>query len=203
MRNVFDQYESLENRLTHALYCTLVHDRQLIRPFLKWLGIADIPATNELKLVEQRMPGVRIDDEDSEAEGLPDLWIYSDNDWAVVFEMKVQSRFSTPQLERHANSARRFGFERPQFVVVTADKLLSNLSKKTIHRTWSQLYSWFDRHDSESAQRLVDYMEIFEAKAVSNDYEIRGTITMFNGLHFDDDNPYTYGEGKRKRPTNC
>lgn len=32
---------------------------------------------------------------------------------------------------------------------------------------------------------------------LAKDYEVRGTITVFDGLRFDADNPYTYREGKR------
>jgi hypothetical protein len=44
---------------------------------------------------------------------------------------------------------------------------------------------------------LLEYFEVFETRMIAEDYGIRGTITMFNGLHFDDENPYTYREGKR------
>ena len=39
LRNVFDQFSQPENRLTHALVCTLSNERALIRPFLRWLGV--------------------------------------------------------------------------------------------------------------------------------------------------------------------
>jgi hypothetical protein len=32
---------------------------------------------------------------------------------------------------------------------------------------------------------------------IAANYSIRGTLTMFDGLRFDEDNPYTYREGKR------
>jgi hypothetical protein len=40
-------------------------------------------------------------------------------------------------------------------------------------------------------------MQTFEQKMVAQDYEIRGTITVFDGLKFDDQSPYTYREAKR------
>ncbi len=40
-------------------------------------------------------------------------------------------------------------------------------------------------------------MEIFESRRIAEDYSIRGTITMFDGLRFSSENPYTYREGKR------
>jgi hypothetical protein len=44
---------------------------------------------------------------------------------------------------------------------------------------------------------LVDYFEVFEARMVAADYSIRGTITMFDGLRFDDVNPYNHRDAKR------
>ncbi len=32
---------------------------------------------------------------------------------------------------------------------------------------------------------------------IARDYAIRGTITMFDGICFDEDNPYTHAEAKR------
>ena len=43
MRNVFDQYDQPENKLTHALMTTLSRDRGLIRPFLRRLGVTGTP----------------------------------------------------------------------------------------------------------------------------------------------------------------
>lgn len=199
MRNVFDQYDQPENKLTHALYCTLAHDRKLLRPFLQWLGINDVPTLKSLEIVEQNVPGSP-DDNANELEqaGLPDLCVYTQEGWAVLFEMKVQSRLTKSQLVRHVKTAQRHGFEEPQLVALTVGK-----SAKPLHGVksvaWSQVYSWFDqkRDTSPWARTLVEYMEVFEARAPAEEYEIRGTITMFNGLRFDEKSPFTYREGKR------
>lgn len=90
VRNVFDQYDESENKLTHALYSTLTHDRSLIVPFLRWLGAADIPAEKDVRIVEQQVPGTALSDDDGEGKGLADLFLYSDAGWAVACEMKVQ-----------------------------------------------------------------------------------------------------------------
>jgi len=60
LRNVFDQYEQPENRLTHALVCTLASEHRLIRPFLRWLGASNVPPLRELHLVEQQAPLVPV-----------------------------------------------------------------------------------------------------------------------------------------------
>lgn len=202
MRNIFDQYDQPENKLTHALYCTLVQDRSLIRPFLTWLGIDDIPPLKDIKIVEQQIPGVKARDFDDEESGVPDLCFYIDTDlsedgWAILFEMKVQATLSGQQLQRHATTAKRAGFNSPKLVAVTVDVPKASVPLGTVLRQWRDLYAWFDRQESTWARILVDYMETFETKAIAKEYEVRGTITTFNGLRFDSDRPYAYREAKR------
>jgi hypothetical protein len=40
--------------------------------------------------------------------------------------------------------------------------------------------------------QIVEYIKTFERKMLAADYQIRGTITVFVGLRFSDDNPYSY-----------
>jgi hypothetical protein len=40
-------------------------------------------------------------------------------------------------------------------------------------------------------------MQVYERKQLLQNYDIRGTITVFDGLRFDEETPYTYREGKR------
>lgn len=199
MRNLFDQYGQPENKLTHALYSVLVRDSRLIKPFLNWLGIKNIPPLKEIRVAQQHVPGEREAIEDDEESGLPDLCIYSEQGWMVLFEMKVQSRLTTKQLVRHHRTASRYGFNDVTVVAITVDANGIKLRDDTIHRRWSELYSWFSKrtHTSLWASELVAYMEVFETKAVAKNYDIRGTITMFTGLGFNDQNPYSYPNAKR------
>lgn len=68
-----------------------------------------------------------------------------------------------------------------------------------IFKTWRDVYSWFNLRAADSfwARQLVDFMRAFEQKMLSRDYQIRGTITVFDGLRFDDKDPYSYREAKR------
>ncbi len=199
MRNLFDQYDQPENKLTHALCCTLDQDRSLIRPFLAWLGIEDIPPAKQLKLVQQQVPGVIQQEAGDDGAGLPDLCIYTEDGWTVLFEMKVQSKLSVSQLRRHISTAKRYGFESPQLITITVEDVAKKLPRGVTGKQWRQIYAWFDRRRSSSIwpKTLLEYMETFEARAVATDYGIRGTITMFNGLKFDSETPYTYPAAKR------
>ncbi len=200
MRNVFDQYEQPENRLTHALFTTLSQERSYLRPFLRHLGVSDVPPVKNLRLTEQQVPGLVEGDADEGApQGLPDACIYTDDGWAVLFECKVQAHVSAKQLSRHRKTMVRHGFESPYVVVIAVDEAVGPVRDGTIAITWRDVYRWFNKRAQKSfwARELVQYMQTFERKMLAKDYEIRGTITVFDGLRFDRDNPYTYREGKR------
>jgi len=200
MRNVFDQYTQPENKLTHALVCTLDSDRALLRPFLRWAGAKDVPPEHHLSITEQQLPGdFTIDDNEEDGDGLPDAAFFTDDGWLFLIEAKVQSPIGVGQLQRHRSTAIRKGFGSPQLALLTVDPSTPSMSKHAVHREWSEVYAWFRyraKH-SEWAQRFTEYMEILEARMIAKEYAVRGTLTKFDGLRFDDDHPYTYREAKR------
>ena len=84
MRNLFDQYEQPENRLTHALMTVLDQDRKLLAPFLRWIGVNDVSNPRSLWLTEQQVPGILHEDaDDIEHTGVPDAAVFDDNGWNV------------------------------------------------------------------------------------------------------------------------
>ena len=199
MRNVFDQYDQPENRLTHALMVTLSNDRKLVRPFLKTVGVKKIPALKNINLGLQRVPGQEVDSIKDGKDGLPDGCFFDQDGWAVVIEAKVQAGISINQLKRHRKTSARYGYEDPHVVLLSIDKPKS-LPDWVTHLEWKNVYSWFSRRtaDSSWAKHFVEYMHVFESKMIAKDYNIRGTLTMFNGFNFSDAEPYTYAEGKRQ-----
>ncbi|MCA9303306.1 MAG: hypothetical protein KC996_04220 [Phycisphaerales bacterium] len=200
MRNIFDQYTQPENRLTHALVCTLHADRSLLRPFLRWAGCKDTPNPEHLHITEQQTPGVPVsgDEDEGKGKGIPDGCVYSDDGWALLIESKVSSSVSIDQLRRHIATARRSGFEEPYLLLLSVDDPPKILPPNTTHHSWREVYAWFRRHtDSSPSRTFTEYMEVFESRMIADEYSIRGTITMFDGLRFDTENPYTYREGKR------
>jgi hypothetical protein len=200
VRNIFDQYEQPENRLTHALFATLDQDRSVLIPFLHWLGITETPKPRSLRITEQQVPGMlQLNDDVVEAKGLPDAAVFDDASWAVLFESKVQARVALGQVDRHRRTAKRHGFDSPWVVLISVDPMTPALPERTIAKQWHEIYSWFNCRSSKSiwVKQFVDYMQVYERKQLLQNYDIRGTITVFDGLRFDDDNPYTYREGKR------
>jgi len=198
LRNVFDQYEQPENRLMHALMLTLANDKKHIRPFLEFVGAKRVPSLNNIEIGLQRVPGQEVDSIKDGKEGLPDGCFFDQNGWAVVLEAKVQAGISIDQLKRHRKTSARYGYEQPYVVLLSIDKPKS-LPDWATHLEWKNLYSWFSRRtaDSSWARHFVEYMQVFEAKMIAKDYNIRGTLTMFDGFKFSDTEPYTYSEGKR------
>ena len=108
MRNVFDQYQQPENRLTHALAVCLDEDRSLLGAFLSWLGVRPPTSAAAALLVnEQSLPGDPPDDEDdTERRGLPDLVVHDGDAWCLLLESKVQARLTEEQLMRHERAVR-------------------------------------------------------------------------------------------------
>ena len=197
MRNVFDQYSQPENRLTHALVCTLSKDRRLIGPFVKWLGIGSVPPEQGLRLVEQQIPGISVSGEEIDAKGLPDACLFDDEGWALLIESKVQAPICIDQLERHLKTAAHYGYENANVVLIAANRCRVVLPDRVKAIEWREVYCWFRKQAGEWARTFVEYMEALESQMIAKEYLKQGTLTMFDGLCFDADNPYTHLEGKR------
>lgn len=203
MRNVFDQYTQPENQLTHALVVTLHQDRSvLLKPFLEWMGANAVPDTRSLQIVEQQRPGVMVSGDEFDGEtrkGLPDASIFNEDGWALIVESKVQAPLNNGQLHRHRLTAQRCGFSHPQLFAIVVDRNEASRIRGATVVEWREIYSWFrlQRQKSLWAQHFSEYLEIFEAKNLADNYNIRGTLTMFDGLHFDDEHPFHYREAKR------
>ncbi len=69
----------------------------------------------------------------------------------------------------------------------------------TSGRKWTELYKWLKtlKHNSEWAKRLISYMDVLESKLPREQYLTGGTLTVFAGMQFGKDNPYSYLEAKR------
>ena len=127
---------------------------------------------------------------------MPDIVIHDDAVWCLLIESKVQATLTEDQLTRHERTLRRRGFNKIRRLVLTKADVRS---PKTIALTWSGLYEWLglDGVRSEWSERLRTYLRAAEVRLAQEDYLTEGTLTMFDGFQFSEDNPYTYGEGKR------
>lgn len=196
MRNIFDQYDGAENRLTHALACTLHKDPGLIHAFLtECIGLSDVPVEN-LSVVEQQLPGDAGNREANEAAGLPDLCIFNDDDWCVAFEHKIQAGLSREQLERHRATLVCRGYHDLKLVVISLDRAPDQICQAALCcKEWRDVYAWFRRRGL--AHDLTEYMEILERQLIQGQQGIQGTLTMFDGIPFRPEYPYNHREAAR------
>ncbi len=200
MRNIFDQYSQPENRLTHALVSCLGNDPKLLRGFVQWATGEKVPAGRRLEIVEQRLPGEEeaTDEKEAERRGLPDAWIHDGKGWALIIESKIESPLKRDQLDRHRRVAERRGFSDVHLVALVVEKPRRVSVDDLIIREWTELYSWLRRERwSDWALRMTAYMEVLETKLPNEGYLKEGTLTIFTGIPFGQDTPYTYSEAKR------
>lgn len=205
MRNVFNQYDQTENRVTHALLTVLNEDRVLLNRFLKELARISPPVrTQRLSILSQRYPGDRAAQEAEELEearrGVPDGWIFNiDSAWCVFIESKVQAPLSLEQIDRHRRAAVQRGFRKVIAIAITSGRDLPPKAPRGITLLrWRDVYEWLMAYRTHRwAVEAAAYLEIVEAKLIGSERFSEGTLTMFSGFPFGRDRPYTYLEGKR------
>lgn len=199
MRNVFDQYEQPENRLTHALATALHEDSGLLRSFVCWTFGKPPRGVGPLKIVEQRLPG-ELEREEREASGIPDAWIHDEESWCLLIESKVASSLENDQLRRHARTAERRGFMDVNLLAIGIAKPKGALPSGLRFRRWPEVYEWLvlKAQTSAWARRTAQYFEVAERKLAQEGYLKEGTLTTFTGFAFGRNEPYSYLEAKRQ-----
>lgn len=197
MRNLFDQYNQPENRLSHALAVCLDEDRRFLRRFLRWADVKPPVPVADLTIVEQSLPGDPPEsEEEAERKGLPDIIVHDAASWCLLIESKVQAALSADQIRRHERTLRRRGYDHIERIVLTKS---GAAVRGAIARTWSGLYESVGTKGRANGwpERLRAYLRAAEVRLAREEYLTEGTLTMFDGFQFSEDNPYTYGEAKR------
>ncbi len=198
MRNIFDQYNEPENRLTHSLVSCLYEDRKLLNSFVNKFCPKFFKNTSLLKIDEQTLPGTkRIETTEDQRKGLPDAIIYNE-DQCLIIESKGSSSLTRDQLLRHENTIKRRGFDKIKGISITVESISKINVENWNHLTWTQIYNWAYSETKRSiwSKKLLDYFNVWESKMVEKEY-LKGSITEFSGIHFDEENEYSYLEGKR------
>ena len=200
MRNIYDQYSQPENRLTHALLASLAEDRWLLNAFVLWASGRNVKKT-KLSVLEQSLPGEPLDlsEEEAERRGLPDGCMTDGDNWALLIESKFALRPTLDQLRRHVGTALRRGIEDVHLLLITVHPAPPSLPDNVVARQWWEIYAWLSKHSRRSvwAHRCIDYMQVAETKEAENGYLQEGRLTVFSGIPFRQDEPYTYGQAKR------
>ncbi|WP_373413548.1 hypothetical protein [Ensifer aridi] len=201
LRNIFDQYRHPENRLTHAFFSALDHDRTLLNDFLRvFVKSGHGQKAHGLSLSVQTIPGrpEAPEEDESDRRGIPDAWIHNGDDWCIVFESKINAPLSPDQIRRHIRIAAQLGFTRRTAVAITAHSAPVKVSDGVISTTWSQLYRWLRKHsDNFWARQAAGYFEALEARMIGEENFTSGTLTSFAGFPFAKAADYSYLEGRR------
>lgn len=142
MRNLFDQYQQPENRLTHALLCSLDADRELLRSFLAWIGEGRRKSAT-LIAQGQSLPGEpEAAEDEADRKGIPDGCISDGEGWAVLIESKLVTRWNEGQLRRHRNTAPYHGLEKPVILCITSGRSRQTVPDSCLARAWPEVYAW-------------------------------------------------------------
>ncbi|MBI4688088.1 MAG: hypothetical protein HY756_09990 [Nitrospirae bacterium] len=149
LRNIFDQYEGEENRLTHALLHTIAKDNDLCEQFLKHT-IKSFPFDEDDEIVirgqgkdEQRK--IRKSNKKKEDDSIPDAWICDSNEeTCIIVESKVTA---TPNKEQLKNHMKQASFTKVILLLITADlekpKIvddIKNEGKEIYWQSWQEIY---------------------------------------------------------------
>lgn len=200
MRNVFDQYGQPENRLTHALLSCLDADRQLLQRFVLWATGLRL-RKHQAEILEQSLPGdpPDVSDEEAEKRGLPDGCIFDQDGWALLIESKFQAPVSEKQIKRHLRTAARRGLTDPRVLILSVAPYRRELGPSVFFKRWTEVYEWLSGQAAKSswAGTCAGYMEAAEAREAANGYLKKGTLTVFTGIPFGVDEPYSYLQAKR------
>lgn len=205
IRNVFDQYHGLENRLTHAFTHVLKGDHRLAREFLSF-ALHREPPKGVLHVSCQFLPGELSrrapDEEEIERRGLPDFWVWTGADeWAVAGECKATATLGVDQLRRHAATTRRLGFRRSHLLVITAGEPhtvqgTESLGIPVSWVAWSQVFEFLSgRPKRPFVSDFLDYVRIVEAQLMAKGYE-GAPLSTFTGIPFGRDQPYAEPQAK-------
>lgn len=201
MRNLYDQYDQNENRLTHALATSLVNDRRLLRSFVREFVKLTPPAKLTFVVSEQSFPGEPSAelDEQQQSGGRPDIWICCGDSWCLLIENKITSGLQQSQIDRHRLTAERRGFDAIGVLAVTPADVSSRKLRDCKTKTWIELYAWLQSRVSKSkwARWLAEYMEILESQMTKAGELREYGLTKFSGFHFGKERPYNYPEARR------
>lgn len=175
-------------------------DRWLLNSFVHWVTGQNM-RKQKLVVFEQSLPGDEEDlsEEEAQRRGLPDGCITDEDSWGLLIESKFAAKPSADQLCRHLWTARRRGIEDVSLLLITVHAPPSRLPDKVIVRKWSDVYEWLCKRAAHSpwARNCLEYIQVAETKEAAADYLKEGRLTVFSGIPFRRDEPYSYGQAKR------
>ena len=178
MRNIFDQYDQEENRVTFALLLVLSSSQRLTRRFVREVaGVRRIPPGPIL---------VRAQAKTAQTDTVPDGMItHEDGAFGIAIESKiVPASVRVGQLRGHLAHLR--GYDVKRLLVLTPDDGPPRQTKSLGHTrwlSWAQVYGWIRKqqraaqeHHSRSSFLLDQFREYLE---------MHEGLSEFHGVSFD------------------
>lgn len=194
MDNIFDQYDHLENRLTHALGITLDRSKAFRRVFLK--SFAPHARLDKIQHVDLQLAKGRSEVKD-EVMGTPDLAITDGSGHAIIIESKITAGLKASQLEGHENRCSGYKYNVQGALTITGrdddrSKVEGWVKEKRLHLawrhvTWRQVYHLATRLALEKdpwAKELQEYMDIVANQLNEGNVDSKAKITDFQGIPF-------------------
>ncbi|MBI2165116.1 MAG: hypothetical protein HYU29_01780 [Chloroflexi bacterium] len=140
LRNIFDQYSQLENRVTHALAHALVSDMSLRTAF------SQQAARHET----MGKPAIIVQDRSGQGDSVPDLTILDESGFRITMENKLQlDSVEADQLARHWKRVAYGGQQSGCVLVITPDlhepKEVQGMRQDGANIRWvpwQQVYQW-------------------------------------------------------------
>lgn len=200
LRNLFNQYDTEENRLTHSLLHTIASDEKLFRDFIMY-AIDKFPFDRKDKLYigSQGRYGGNLISKKAKGDSIPDAVIHDDDGkTCILIESKVTASLTNKQLENHCQKQ---GFGNHILLLITTDreepKMDIALNGYRIYwKPWWGIYKWMNDFTEKSmVKELKDYMEILESDIINRNETWEGMLTMFDGIPFNAEE-YSYKRAK-------
>ena len=178
---------------------SFAEDRRLLNNFVRWV-IGKNVRKAKLVVLEQSLPGDEGDLPEDEAQrlGLPDGCITDKESWCLLIENKFAARPTADQLRRHLLTARQHGIDDISLLLITVHAM-NRLPRGVVAKRWCDIYAWLCkcRRWSLWARRCLEYIQVAETKEAAEEYLQEGKLTVFSGIPFSSDEPYSYGQAKR------
>jgi hypothetical protein len=208
-RNIFNQYEGPENRVTHALAHAVASNRHLTQEFLHVLLRRPCPRDCVLEIQELPVQAKPDGRRSEEARGTrPDLWICSkEAEFVCVIENKLTAPLDKDQLLGHMKRAKNRGFTDITIVAITSAHLqippaIMEAQKQAtiLWHIWPELHSWLTQwannkqSDSWLVRQFCEFLQLTEEELLKEGKMVR--LTEFSGIPFSDKEPYEYLRAK-------
>lgn len=189
IRNIFNQYSLLENKVTHALAHTFASEKVLLRKFLQWVT-GQPPGIH---------PVITVQDREGEGDSVPDMTLEDESTCLAVENKLYQNSINTNQLWEHWK--RTEASERPTrgVLVISPDseepehvRQIRRKGAMVYWHRWPDVHRWIKettgvrgRHGRSLVGDFCEFLRVAEDQL--HEKGVNAMLTVFDGIHFEGD----------------